>query len=55
MDGLDTIKKFVCKRYGVNSVKWFRIWSSGFLEHGGIVDTQEIHGRDSDEYGQTKG
>ena len=55
MDGLDTVKKFVCKRYGDNSVKWFRIWSSGFLEHGGTVDVENPAGKDTDEYGHTKG
>ena len=55
MSGFDSIKKFVCKRYGNNNVKWFRIWSSGYLEHGGIVDIGDIQGNDTDEYGDSKG
>jgi len=55
MDGFDPILKFVCKKYRDNSVKWFRLWKSGFLEHGGIIDVEYPQGDDTDEYGESKG
>jgi hypothetical protein len=54
MSGFDSILKFVCKRYGDNNLKWFRIWKSGYLEHGGIIDINDVKGGDSVYYGDSE-
>lgn len=38
--GFDFVKQFVKKTYN-GGVKWFRLWNSGFLEHGGIISTSQ--------------
>lgn len=38
--GIDYVLYFTDKKFTGNCYKWFRIWSSGLLEHGGIVDTR---------------
>lgn len=35
--GFDCVQKYVRKEYPSGSVKWFRLWKSGYLEHGGTV------------------
>ena len=39
LEGFDHVKELVWKKYGDGRVKWYRLWDSGFLEHGGIVNT----------------
>jgi hypothetical protein len=41
-DGFDFVKRFESKDFGNGVVKWFRLWNSGFLEQGGIIDTSSI-------------
>lgn len=36
-EGFDCVKTFVRKKYDGGSVKWFRLWRSGYLEHGGTI------------------
>lgn len=36
--GFDYILMTVRKKYDGKSQKWFRIWNSGYLEHGGTID-----------------
>lgn len=38
--GFDCVQTYVRKKYASGSFKWFRIWKSGYLEHGGTVYTQ---------------
>lgn len=38
MQGFDYVLLSVRKKYAGKTEKWFRMWSSGYLEHGGIVD-----------------
>ena len=53
MQGLDYVQKFVRKKYDGRSVKWFRLWNSGYLEQGGIFDLNNIAAKDSVQYGGT--
>lgn len=41
-DGFDFVKRFESKDFGGGVVKWFRLWNSGFLEQGGVIDTSSI-------------
>ena len=36
--GLDHVKRFQKRIFANGNIKWYRLWNSGFLEHGGIVD-----------------
>ena len=45
--GFDTVKYFVKKPYPEESIsgytiehQWFRLWQSGYLEHGGLIKTK---------------
>lgn len=38
--GIDYVLYFNDRKYNNTCWKWFRVWSSGLLEHGGIVDTR---------------
>lgn len=38
--GFDYVLMSVKKKYAGNALKWFRLWSSGYLEHGGTIDLQ---------------
>ena len=55
MQGFDYVKKFVRKQYNGKSVKWFRLWNSGYLEQGGIFDINNIAGKDTLQYGGVDG
>ena len=37
--GFDYVVHYDCKKFSNGSYKWYRVWSSGMLEHGGIVTT----------------
>lgn len=51
LSGYDQVKAFYHVKYGENTCKWFRIWQSGLLEHGGIVDCNNPSAGDSFGYG----
>jgi hypothetical protein len=55
MQGFDCVVKFVRKRYSDTSVKWFRLWKSGYLEQGGLFDASEPSGNDQIFYGNLTG
>lgn len=55
MQGFDYVIKFIRKKYAGNAVKWFRLWSSGYLEQGGVFDINNIAGKDSIQYGGVSG
>ncbi len=38
-NGIDYVLYFHQKKFSDNCWKWFRVWKSGLLEHGGIVDS----------------
>lgn len=38
IQGFDHIKIFQSKKTGNGLVRWYRLWDSGYLEHGGIID-----------------
>ena len=38
--GFDYVLLSVRKKYKGNAEKWFRMWSSGYLEHGGVIDLE---------------
>lgn len=40
LKGFDSVKTFVRRTFADGLVKWFRLWESGYLEHGGIIDAQ---------------
>lgn len=37
-NGFDSVKFFIRKKFYNNTYKWFRLWTSGFLEHGGTIN-----------------
>ena len=48
-NGVDVPKLYVTRQFD-GLIKWFRLWQSGLLEHGGIVDVTRPNGLDSIEY-----
>ena len=55
MEGFDKVKRFVVVNGEGETVRWFRVWSSGYLEHGGIINVEKPVGNDSVSYGETLG
>lgn len=49
MTGFDHVLRFVIQTFDKNSgqYRWFRIWKSGYLEHGGVVSVNRTIGNDS--------
>jgi len=45
MTGFDHVVLFCMRNLGNQQRQWFRIWKSGFLEHGGMV---KVSGSSSD-------
>ena len=41
--GFDCVRNFVRKKYTGRSNKWFRLWKSGYLEHGGTVYVADVN------------
>lgn len=41
--GFDWVIKYFCRKFGSGGRKWFRVWNSGLVEHGGVlpVDGQQ--------------
>ena len=40
LSGFDSVELFISKKFNDKTTKWFRLWTSGYLEHGGIVDVK---------------
>lgn len=41
-DGFDFVRQSETRIFGNGIVKWFRWWNSGYLEHGGMIDTDSL-------------
>jgi hypothetical protein len=51
--GFDFIKYSVVRHFPGGSTRWFRLWNSGYLEHGGTVITTAMTDAESLEYDDT--
>lgn len=40
LSGFDYVQNTIIKKFGNNSVKWYRLWNSGMLEHGGTISVK---------------
>lgn len=38
MTGMDYVQDFKVQRLDNEQCRWFRLWKSGMLEHGGVVN-----------------
>ena len=42
IQGFDFIKLFITKTLNNGTQRWFRLWNSGYLEHGGTINIKNI-------------
>ena len=42
IQGFDFIKLFITKTLDNGTQRWFRLWNSGYLEHGGTINIKNI-------------